>query len=164
MRVRINIIGIILIGFFAIVACSKDDSNQDPDPTNQNSADQVEEIAESGSWAITYFFDSDDDETSNFSGYSFSFNTDGSLVATKGNTTVTGTWSVEDDSSNSNSDDDGNSTDDDDFNIFFPVPETNDFEDLNDDWDIIRVTDTKIELIDVSGGNGGTDYLTFEKN
>ena len=23
---------------------------------------------------------------------------------------------------------------------------------------------TKIELIDISGGNGGTDYLTFEKN
>jgi hypothetical protein len=25
-------------------------------------------------------------------------------------------------------------------------------------------TSTKIELIVVSGGNGGTDYLTFEKN
>lgn len=162
MKTRKNIIGLLLLGFFAIVACSKDKT--DPEPTNQTSADQVEEIAESGSWEITYFFDSDTDETSDFAGYDFTFNTDGSLVATNGNTTVTGTWSVEDDSSNSNSDDDGDSTDDDDFNIFFPVPETNDFEDLNDDWDIISVTDNKIELIDVSGGNGGTDYLTFEKN
>jgi hypothetical protein len=40
----------------------------------------------------------------------------------------------------------------------------NDFEDLNDDWDIISRSSTKIELIDISGGNGGTDYLTFEKN
>jgi len=41
---------------------------------------------------------------------------------------------------------------------------TNDFEDLNDDWDFISQSATKVELIDVSGGNGGTDYLTFEKN
>ena len=29
------------------------------------------------------------------------------------------------------------------------------FEDLNDDWDFISQSSTKIELIDVSGGNGG---------
>ena len=37
------------------------------------------------------------------------------------------------------------------------------FMDLSDDWDVINITDSKIELIDVSGGNGGTDYLTFER-
>jgi hypothetical protein len=52
------------------------------------------------------------------------------------------------------------SSDDLDFNIFFNV--ANDFEDLNDDWDIISQSSSKIELIDISGGNGGTDYLTFE--
>ena len=75
---------------------------------------------------------------------------------------MNGTWSVEDDDSNSSSDSD-DSTDDDDFNIFFPVPDTNDFEDLNDDWDIVSISNNKIELTDVSGGNGGTDFLTFEK-
>ncbi len=40
---------------------------------------------------------------------------------------------------------------------------TTDFEELSDDWDIISHSSTKIELIDISGGNGGTDYLTFEK-
>lgn len=39
-----------------------------------------------------------------------------------------------------------------------------DFEELTDDWDIISQTSSKIELIDISGGNGGTDYLTFQKN
>jgi hypothetical protein len=43
------------------------------------------------------------------------------------------------------------------------VPESSDFEDLVDDWDFISVSNTKIELIDISGGNGGTDYLTFER-
>ena len=67
-----------------------------------------------------------------------------------------------DSSSNSSSDDDGNSIEDDDFNIFFSVPNSHNFDDLIDDWDFISVSNTKIELIDVSGGNGGTDYLTFE--
>lgn len=149
------------------VGCSSDDSgdnSNDDNSNNTNSADQISEAMEEGTWRITYFFDSDSDETSDFAGYSFKFNTDGTLVATKNGDTVEGTWSVVDDSSNDSSDDDGNSSDDDDFNILFPVPESSVFEDLNDDWDIITHSSSKIELTDVSGGNGGTDFLTFEKN
>lgn len=147
---------------FALLACSKDDDKNNND-ADGNSADQVREIATNGTWRVSYFFDTDKDETANFTGYIFTFGTDGKLTATKGTTTVTGNWSVIDDDINSSSDDDGNSSDDDDFNIFFPVPESSDFEDLNDDWDIISATANKIELTDVSGGNGGTDFLTFEK-
>lgn len=156
---------VLLVGalLFVTVGCSKDDSNDATNNNNGNSADQVREIATNGTWRVTYFFDTDQEETSNFNGYTFTFGEDGTLTAVNGNTTVTGSWSVLDDSSNSSSDDDGNSTDDDDFNILFPVPESNDFEDLNDDWDIISVTANKIELTDVSGGNGGTDFLTFTK-
>jgi hypothetical protein len=78
------------------------------------------------------------------------------LTSDNGTNTYEGTWSISD----SNSSDD--SPDDLDFNILFNL--TNDFEDLNDDWDILSVTASKIELVDVSGGNGGTDFLTFEKN
>jgi putative transposase len=39
-----------------------------------------------------------------------------------------------------------------------------DFDDLSDDWDIVSIDATTINLIDVSGGNGGTDRLTFKKN
>ena len=145
-------------------SCSKDDSSNDSSTPNETSADQTTQVAESGTWRITSFIDSGQDETNDFTGYSFSFNADGVLLATKGNETITGSWSVSDDSSNSSSDDDGNSTDDDDFNIFFAVSEDSKFEDLNDDWDFISVSSSKIELIDISGGNGGTDYLTFEKN
>src|SRR5690606_23235388 len=38
------------------------------------------------------------------------------------------------------------------------------FEDLNDDWDLISFDTQIIKLIDVSGGNGGTDYLNFGRN
>jgi len=155
------IIAVVLVA----IACSKDESNTPDNTNNSNSAQQVTTLmTQTGSWKITYFWDTDKDETSNFTGYVFNFNADGSLTAVKGSTTVSGSWSVVDDSSNSSNDDDGDSTDDDDFNIFFSVSTTSDFDDLIDDWDIISVSADKIELTDVSGGNGGTDFLTFEKN
>ena len=147
----------------SLMACSKDDDSNNATP-NTTSADQTTQVAQSGTWRITSFIDSGQDETSDFNGYTFTFNENGTVTATKGATTISGTWSVSDDSSNSSSDDDGNSTDDDDFNLFFSVSPDSDFEDLNDDWDFISVSSTKMELIDISGGNGGTDYLTFQKN
>lgn len=136
------------------MSCDKDDDNTQQQETT---AQQTQNTAQSGSWKITYFFDSDQNETNHFNGYTFTFKENGSLVAVNGSTTITGTWSVTDSNS---SDDDGGSSDTD-FNIFFASPP--DFEELSDDWDIISVTNSKIELTDVSGGNGGTDFLTFEK-
>lgn len=117
---------------------------------------QIESNVKSGSWKITKFIDSGNDETSNFNGYLFVFGDNGQVSASNGSNSYSGSWSITD--SNSNDD----STDDLDFNLNFNT--SNGFEDLNDDWDFISQSATKIELIDVSGGGGGTDYLTFEKN
>ena len=138
-------------------ACSSDDDNATPN----NSAEiaQIQDQIMDGTWRVTNFIDSGQDETSDFSGYNFTFSSNDNLSATNGSTTETGNWSVTNSSSSSSS-----NSDDIDFNINFNVPDTNDFDDLNDDWDIVSHTDTKIVLIDISGGNGGTDNLTFEKN
>ena len=148
-----------------LTSCSNDDDNENSNNNSQQIA-EIESNVQSGAWRITSFIDSGQDETSDFNGYDFSFNSDGSLVATNGTNSQMGTWSVTDDSSNNSSDDDGfdDSDDDIDFNIFFPVPESNDFEDLNDDWDIVSYSATTIQIMDVSGGNGGTDLLTFTRN
>ena len=155
-------LGFLLMLSFSLMSamCSSDDDDGSPNNNSQQIA-EIESIAQSGTWRITNFNDSGQNETSDFNDYDFTFNSDGSLVATNGSNTLTGTWSVTDDS---NSSDDSSSDDDVDFNIFFPVPENSDFEDLNDDWDVVSTTSTRIELIDVSGGNGGTDMLTFERN
>jgi hypothetical protein len=153
--------GLLMLLSFSLMSstCSSDDDDGSPNNNSLQIA-EIENTAESGTWRITNFVDSGQDETSDFTGYDFTFNSNGSLVATNGSNTMNGTWSVTDDSSN----DDSSSDDDIDFNIFFPVQESNNFEDLNDDWDIVSTSSTKIELIDVSGGNGDTDLLTFEKN
>jgi hypothetical protein len=139
-------------------ACSSDDDGDSSSNSNTQQIIAIENTVESGNWRITYFFDTDSDETSDFNGYSFTFSNNGSLTATNGTNTYTGSWSVTDSSSSS----DDNSSDDIDFNISFSSPP--DFAELTDDWDIIEYSNTRIELIDISGGNGGTDYLTFEKN
>ncbi|MEY3343693.1 MAG: hypothetical protein RL090_1377 [Bacteroidota bacterium] len=138
----------LLLVILVVTSCKKDDTS--------TLEGQIRTNLESGKWRITKFIDSGDDETSNFAGYNFDFGTSGSVTATNLVTSYTGSWSITD----SNSDDDNLS--DLDFNLNFNV--TNNFQDLNDDWDFISQSETKVELIDVSGGNGGTDYLTFVKN
>ena len=156
MKKRTVSILVVMTYLLVVMSCSKDESS-----ITSSTADQVANIAKSGSWKITYFYDTDHEETGNFSGYSFSFNEDGTVVAVNGNANVTGTWSITDNSGSSSDDDGNSSSNDNDFNIFFASPD--EFTDLSDDWDIISISDNQIELIDVSGGNGGTDYLTFTK-
>ena len=148
--------GMLLMLNFTLMSsmCSSDDDNSS---SNDNSAEilQITNAMQVGTWRITSYVDSGQNETNDFTGYNFTFSANGTLTATNGTTTYTGSWSVTD----SNSSDD--SPEDVDFNINFTSPPN--FEELSDDWDIISHSSTKIELIDISGGNGGTDYLTFEK-
>jgi hypothetical protein len=155
MKTKLKLVMLLVLSFTLMSSsCSSDDDNNPLD--NSAEIQNITNTAETGDWVITYFYDTDSDETSNFTGYTFTFGDTGTLTATNGANTYSGTWSV----TNSSSSDD--SSNDIDFNINFASPPN--FEDLSDDWDIISYSSTKIELIDVSGGNGGTDYLTFEKN
>ena len=152
---KLKLILILALVFLLNVAsmCSDDDdTNNAGDPT------PVINTVTSGTWRITFYEDSGVNETTNYSNYIFTFGPNGVLTAANTNT-YTGSWSVTTD----NSTDDSPSNDLD-FNILFTTPAPATFvDDLSDDWDIISYTPTKIELVDVSGGNGGTDYLTFEK-
>lgn len=151
----LKLIPILLCIFMLNVAsmCSNDDNNSNPpaDPT------PVINTVNQGTWRVTLYNDSGTIKTSNFTGYNFTFGTGSALTAANGSNTYNGTWSVTSGDSN-----DDNPSNDLDFNIGFTTPAN--FADLTDDWDIVTYTASKIELRDVSGGNGGTDLLTFEKN
>lgn len=128
---------------------------EDPSPEENPKVEEVENIVINGKWEITYFFDTDKEETDKYTGYVFQFLPSGSLVANDGPASVSGAWSVIDRiKSNDNSDDLG-------FNISFTTAPL--LDELSDDWELISATNTKIELRHISGGNGGTDLLTFEK-
>ena len=133
--------------------CSNDDApaNTSVDPT------PVINTVNNGTWRVTFFEDSGNNETSNFTGYNFTFGPSAVLTTSNGTNTYTGSWSVTSDNSN-----DDSPSNDLDFNIAFASPPN--FEELTEDWNILEYTSVKIRLVHVSGGNGGTDYVTFEKN
>ena len=128
---------------FCLPSCSNDDDLMNA--VNISSANAIQQ----GAWKVTLYNDSGKDETYHFTGYTFSFNTDGTAVATKNSVVVKGTWSTGNDDSQSK--------------LYLNFGASNPFDELNDDWHVIEQTATKIRLEDVSGGNGGTDLLTFEK-
>ena len=153
----------ILIVLLAFVACTNDDSDTTNSADLNAEIEEIQDLATSGSWVVTSYIDSGVDETDDFTGYTFTFNANGSLVADNGANMVEGSWSVTGDDSNNSSDDSSSDDSDDiDFNIFFASPES--FSELTEDWDIVSRSSTKIDLIDISGGDGSTDTLTFEKN
>lgn len=133
-----------------LTGCTKWQSNQK----------QITKISTDGTWVVSSYIDDGDDETNDYATYRFVFLADGTLNATdllsSNSNPYTGTWSITD--SNSTDDD---SLDDLDFNINFN--QNNVLNELSDDWDIISYTDTEIKLVDISGGGGGTDYLTLTK-
>ncbi|GAB4493737.1 MAG: hypothetical protein OHK0019_18320 [Saprospiraceae bacterium] len=124
----------------AFVSCQKNDDNSFGGNNNVTP----------GQWKITYFFDKKD-ETGNYLGYTFEFGSDGSLSATNGSQTWSGSWQTGiDDSANK-------------FLIDFTGTVPSALAELEEDWRIISMSDTFMHFEHTSGGNGDTDVLKFNK-
>ncbi|MCB0568281.1 MAG: hypothetical protein KDC66_00880, partial [Phaeodactylibacter sp.] len=75
----------LLIGFSACTNSSSDDNQPDTPSTT---------LTTTGQWRVSYYFDKDKDETSDFNGYTFSFLDNGVLEASRNGSTTAGTWKV----------------------------------------------------------------------
>jgi hypothetical protein len=138
-----------------IAGCDDNDDKKDQD----SKINQIQTTAVSGQWRVINFSDNGDDHTQKFNGFLFQFDSGNNITATNGASNYPGVWSVaKDDGTDDHS---KQNFDDIDFNISFSSPP--DFEMLSEEWEIISLTGGKIELRHVSGGNGGTRALTFEK-
>ena len=131
----------------ASMCSSDDDSSDDNSPSTSN----VNTNVTSGTWRVTLFQEDGTNQTSNFNGYHFSINSNGTMVAVNGSTTKNGTWSTYSDSGSTK------------FDITFPDA-NGPFEEITEDWRVLSSSTTKLELKHVSGGDGSIDLLTFEKN
>jgi hypothetical protein len=143
MKKILSITVLAIIVMIAFSSCKKDGNSTSAQVAALNTT------AVQGKWRVTYFADNGIDETIHFIGYEFQFNSNNTVTATKGGITVSGTWASGNDDSAIK------------FILSFSSPV--EFLDLNNDWHVTQQSSTKITLQDISGGGGGTDYLTFEK-
>ena len=104
--------------------------------------DFIETITK-GSWTIPYFFD-DSEKTSSYSGYSFVFKSDESVVVSKGAITETGQWEIEIQNCVRK------------LKINFS---TELLSKLNTNWELFEFNNSQIRLRNVSTS---TNYLYFE--
>jgi len=129
---------------FAITGCSKDDN------PSVNSAENLKNTVSSGTWKVTYYYDTDHEETANFTGYTFTFGANGNLLVSNDILSFSGKWSAINDSNRSK------------VVLEFATPAQ--FEEISEDWEVVAISATEVQLKHVSGGSGGTDLLTFSKN
>ena len=128
-----------------LTSCKKDEPS-----TSNITTSNVTTTVSAGTWRVTYYWDTNRDETANFNGFNFTFGTSNLVSASNSLFTINGTWSTANDNSK--------------VKLILAFTTNANFIVISDDWHVIERTETKIRLQDVSGGNGGTDYLTFEKN
>ncbi len=127
----------------AFASCSNSDDNSSGGNNNQT--------PNAGTWKVSYFYDKKD-ETGNYAAYTFEFGTDGSLSASNGSQTWSGTWQTGiDDSANK-------------FLIDFNGTLPSALSELEEDWRIISIEDNFMHFEHTSGGNGDTDVLKFTKS
>ncbi len=121
----------VLLAVLAMGCQNKTSTNVTPGNNNTPLSGTVT----SGKWTISYFYDNDKEETSDYSGYSFEFKTDKTLTATRSGITTTGTWTE--------------TTDDDLPRLVIMLNTTDDkLTELNEDWVIESKNDTQIKLKD----------------
>lgn len=147
---KLKLTAILACVFMVNVAsmCSSDDNSSSS--SSSVSAAQVAQTVANGQWAVTRYNENGTNQTSDFSGYVFTFAANGDLTAVNGSTTQSGTWRTYRDSGSTK------------MELTFGAT-SGSFESITDDWNVLSSTATKVELKHTSGGDGSIDYLTFEK-
>lgn len=109
----------------------------------------VSEFLVVGKWIVANYDDSGENNTAIYNGFQLDFMADGKVTATKSEDVLNGTWSV--------------TASDGIDKLVLDFSEQAPFNEFNDDWDIEAVTETRIDLKDVSGGDGSVDKLVLER-
>ena len=138
-----------------LFACSNDEDDNALDP--EQAVMDIETHVLEGEWIVSSYVDSGTDETSQFSEFTFTFTGDGVISASSELDMLTGAWMIEEDDKSTEDPMDDTV----DFTLFFGVPDTDPFDNLNEDWDVVSYTSTQITLQDMDEGN--SDILIFSR-
>lgn len=137
----------LLLAVVVFASCSSDDDAGD---VFTNEFEQIKTTLPDGQWKISTFIDGQTDKTSAFESFVFNFNEDGTVVGTTDLFSETGTWAYNNTSSTSEK-------------LVLLFGETDPFPEINNDWNIVSVSNSKVELSDDNNANAEIKLLTFTK-
>ena len=122
------------------------DNNSDDDDVAE-----IRNIMMGGEWMIAKYTEGDNDETQDYAAFTFAFQAELAVNVTTGETgpTYPGLWRIIRDSEGE-------------LKCYLNFGLATAIQDLMDDWKIVSVTNSRIELKDISGDNT-TEILVFEK-
>ncbi|MDF2435709.1 MAG: hypothetical protein K0Q95_85 [Bacteroidota bacterium] len=110
---------------------------------------EVRSLITQGKWRVNLYRDNGADETNNFTGYEFQFKPNGTLVAFKENTKMSGHWkSILEDRTP---------------RLYIDFDSASHLDELSEDWQVKQHGSDTLELEDITTGHGGTDYLSLQK-
>lgn len=158
---KTQLISAILALPLALASCSSGDDNGN---SVQNITPQaLTNTFVNHDWRISYFREDGVDRTAEFAGYIFTFDSNGTVTATSGESQVLGQWLV-----NADDDQDDDLYDNPDFILNYPASAPAPFLWLNDDWEPIERTGNRVRLIDdfdddLDDSPDDEDELIFER-
>ena len=131
--------------------CDEDDDNDHSDDEEEEPDDSELLFTElvKGEWIVSYFFN-ETDKTSDFAGYKFTFNPDGTAIADDGSNQINGTW-------------EGKSEEHNVQELKLDFGETSLFIQLEDDWDVLEFGEKVIKLMDEDTVEESKRFLNLER-
>jgi hypothetical protein len=102
-----------------------------------------------GSWRVASYVDSGENETSVYSGFALDFRQDGTVIATRGGSSTTGSWSAILDGSAEK--------------LRLDFGDDDPLDELNEDWRVASYSATRVALRDDDDDGGVGDTLILEK-
>jgi len=109
----------------------------------------VKSLVTKGKWKVNLYRDNGVDETNNYTGYEFQFKPNGTVIASKDESLLSGTW---------RSAVDGRKP-----KLYMEFASSSHLDELSEDWQITGHESDSLELEDITPGKGGVDYLNLQK-
>ncbi|SRR5690554_1889480 len=139
---------LLLFSVLIMASCSSDDDAGD---VVTNEFERISSVLPQGTWKVTTLIDGNENHTAAFESFIFTFNEEGSVIAENDLYSETGIWAYR-------------TTAQEGEQLVLAFNDVIPFDEINDDWKIVSVTNTKVELSDDDDNDlDDLDILVFTK-
>jgi len=138
---------VLLFSILLLASCSTEDDAGD---VINNEFEQVELILPQDVWKVSNLYTDNADRTDDFQNFTFSFREDGTVEGQTDLFTEVGTWAYKSSTENGEQ-------------LILQFNSTTLFDEISNDWKIVSLSISKIELINEGNSSEDTRLLAFSK-